>query len=253
MNQTDLSRKVKAFDDYRNIVVPGNYDQTIHYAIENFIHLGNDAISQHKSFAVALSGGSTPKAIYQGLASGKYHDKLDWSRVLLFWSDERNVPPDHTESNYHMAMECLKPLNIPEKNIFRMEADRDLEDSSEDYEELLYRKLPAKHFDLVMLGMGEDGHTASLFPRTHGLHTKNRWVTANFVPQLNTWRMSLTFDCINEARHINIYVLGKNKADMVAKVLKSPFNPDNYPIQNIGKLSTKALWVLDSEAAKLLS
>ena len=103
-----------------------------------------------------------------------------------------------------------------------------------------------------MLGMGEDGHTASLFPRTHGLHSQDRWVVANYIPEKHTWRMTLTFECINAAKHISIYVLGKSKSSMVKRVLSNPYEPDELPIQRIGIPEHKALWILDQDASKEL-
>jgi 6-phosphogluconolactonase len=118
---------------------------------------------------------------------------------------------------------------------------------------LVEKILPNGVFDLVMLGMGEDGHTASLFPKTHGLHAEDRFVIANFIPQKNVWRMSLTFECINAARNIVIYVLGKSKASMVKQVLSGPYQPDDLPIQRVGTREHKALWVFDNAAAENLN
>ena len=129
-----------------------------------------------------------------------------------YMSDERAVPPDHPDSNYRMAMEAgFNQFNIPEEHIYRMKAETDIETNAVEYEKLIESLLSKGIFDLVMLGMGEDGHTASLFPKTHGLHTNGRLVIANYVPTLNTWRMTLTFNCINQATHIVVYVIGKNK------------------------------------------
>lgn len=246
-------KKLKAFDVRRDLVVPGDQEKTLQFSIDLFIHLANTAISSHGYFSVALSGGSTPKAIYQGLAQSKYQNAVDWKKVLLFWSDERCVPKDHPDSNYKMAMDAgFSKLPIPKENIFPMPCEGDLEADSLKYEHLITTKIPTKAFDLMMLGMGEDGHTASLFPKTHGLHAANRLVTANYVPQKETWRMTLTFECINASKTIAIYVLGKSKAAMVKHVLTSPYEPDSLPIQRIGTPTHKALWILDQEAASLI-
>lgn len=248
-----MSKNLQIIDNRRDLIVPGDYKTTIDFSIKQFIELANNAIKDHNIFAVALSGGSTPNAIYNGLASPQHRNAIDWSRVLCFWSDERCVPKDHPESNYRMAMEAgLSKLPIPSKNIFPMNGMGDLEKNAEDYEKILLEKLPKKAFDLTMLGMGEDGHTASLFPKTHGLHTNARMVIPNFITQKEVWRMTLTFECINSSRHINIYVLGKNKAEMVKHVLTGPYEPDNYPVQRIGTPAHKALWLLDTDASSLL-
>lgn len=254
MTQIPRQQEIRSFDDRRDIVIPGSTEKTLTYCVEHFISIGNEAIATHGMFCVALSGGSTPKTIFQGLSSATNQSRLDWKRVLLFWSDERSVPPNDPESNYKMAMDAgFNKIPIPKQNIFRMPADSDdLPEAAKAYEKLIIEHVPEKTFDLVMLGMGEDGHTASLFPKTHALHTDEaeRLVVANFVPQKNTWRMSLTFNCINAARHIAIYVLGKGKAGMLKHVLTSPYDPDTLPIQHIGTRQHKALWIVDDEAAQ---
>ncbi len=247
--------KIKFFDDRRDIIVPGNMQETLTFCVEHFIAIGNKAIAARGKFTVALSGGSTPKAIFQLLASPAYREKLDWNKTFVFWSDERCVPPTDSESNYHMAMEAgFSSLPIPKEQIFRMPADSpDLSAAAKSYEELILKHVPAGSFDLVMLGMGEDGHTASLFPKTHGLHADDGLVIPNYVPQKNTWRMSFTFDCINNSHNIAIYVIGKSKVTMLKHVLTAPFDPDTLPIQNIGTRSHKALWIADADAAQGLN
>ncbi len=146
----------------------------------------------------------------------------------------------------------LNKLPIPPENIFRMEAEESIEEKAAAYEALIRLKICDESFDLVMLGMGEDGHTASLFPHTHALHTKDRLVVANFVPQKKTWRMSFTFECINNARTICIYVMGEAKADVVVSTLMGNYTPDEFPIQRVGTPSHKALWILDQAASKKL-
>jgi len=243
-------KRLVSFDERRDILVPGNEQGTIHFAIDLFIYLANQSIKDHDFFAVALSGGSTPKAIYKGLSQPENASKINWSKVLLFWSDERCVPLDHPDSNFHMAMTAgLGKLPIPKENIFPMICEGNIEDNAKNYEKLIKEKIPSGIFDLVMLGMGEDGHTASLFPRTHALHAASQLVAANYVPQKNTWRMTLTYDCINNARNIIIYIIGKNKADMVKEIFSGEYKPDDLPIQRAGTSRHKALLVLDSDAA----
>lgn len=233
----------------QKIIVPGNADETIDYCVEDFIKTANDAIKDHGYFAVALSGGSTPKNIYQKLAQEK-KDALDWSKVWLFWSDERAVPPTDPESNYHMAMEAgFKSLPIPESQIFRMVAEDDIEMNAKKYEELIRRKIPSKRFDLMMLGMGDDGHTASLFPKTHALHADGRLVVANFIPDKDVWRMSVTFDCINDSAKTVVAVLGSKKASVLEYVFDGPFQPDHLPIQGVGTETKPAHFILDNAAA----
>lgn len=250
-----MKPKTYFFDDRRDIAIPGNAEETLRYCAEQFITIGNTAIREHGSFNVALSGGSTPKALFQLLASPEFKSGIDWSHVVLFWSDERNVQPDDLQSNYKMAMDAgFASLPIPQENIHRMPAEGiEIEDSAKEYEKLILELVPNASFDLVMLGMGEDGHTASLFPKTHGLHAEDRLVIANFIPELNIWRMTLTYECINSAKNISIYVIGKNKSEMIKRVLSDPQDPDELPIQKIGTRLHKALWIADTDAASELS
>ena len=232
------------FDNRRDIFSIDNSDEIIHFCIEHFIKIANEAILHHGNFYVALSGGSTPNKIYAGLA--KEVERVDWSKVWLFWSDERAVPPHDKESNYFMAMQAgLSQLPIPKSQIHRMVAEEAVTLNAEAYEKIIKEVVPDCSFDLMMLGMGEDGHTASLFPHTKGLHVYDRLVIANFIPQKDVWRMTMTYTCINHAKNIVIYVIGKNKAEMLLKVLNSPFNPDLLPIQNVGTEKNKALYITD--------
>lgn len=238
-----------SFDVRRLVVVPGDHDKTLLYSIENWIDLARKAISRQGYFAVALSGGSTPKAIYAGLAMRP--DALDWTKVLLFWSDERAVSKEDPNSNYRMAMESFGDLPILPKNIFPMNGLGDLEENAKEYEELINAHIPSKRFDLMMLGMGDDGHIASLFPKTHGLHSPGRTVIANFLPDKDIWRLSVTFDCINHSHKTVLYILGAGKAEMVKKVFSKPIEEDLLPVQNVGTETNPALYILDEAAASL--
>lgn len=246
-----LRQQIASIDDRRDIVVPGDAHETVLYAANHFISLAESSISSHGHFAVALSGGSTPKAIFKLLTSPEFRHRISWKDLLLFWSDERCVSPDNPESNYHMAMEAgFASLPIPKQNIFRMQGEaEDIENAARQYEKDIHKHVPHGSFDLVMLGMGDDGHTASLFPKTHGLHTDEQLVTANFIPQKNTWRLSLTYPCINDSHHIAIYVIGKSKASMLKRIFTSSYEPDTLPIQRIGTRHHKALFIVDNEAA----
>lgn len=244
---------VESVDNRRSLAVPGSAEETLKFCVDHFFHNANEAINDHGYFAVALSGGSTPKAIFQMLAKPENRLRADWNKFLLFWSDERSVPPTSTESNYHMAMEAgWKELPVPKECIFRMVAESDLEKNAGAYEELIQTKIPQQRFDLVMLGMGDDGHTASLFPYTHALHVDNKLVTANYVPEKQTWRMTLTFPCINDAQHTVVYVMGGGKEQVLKEVLKGEYRPDQFPSQRVGSPAHRALWIVDDKAARLL-
>jgi len=233
------------------LLVPGNYDATLHFCVEHFIASCREAIQDHGQFFVALSGGSTPKALYEILCQPDYSSEIEWDKVHLFWSDERSVPPTSSDSNYHMALKAgfEKMLLLPD-HIHRMVAETEIEKNALAYEEQILKTLEGQSFDLVMLGMGEDGHTASLFPETAGIKVKGRSVIANYIPQKETWRMTLTFDCINDAAQTVFYVLGKSKAEMLARV----FTTDpTLPCQLVGTPDHPALWIADEAAASLIS
>jgi 6-phosphogluconolactonase len=239
-------------DSRRKIAIPGDHDVSLAFAVNLWVEMAQEAIANHGFFAVALSGGSTPKKIYQKLST--LSDQLDWSKVFLFWSDERSVPPTDTSSNYHMAMEegGLKKLPITKNQIFRMVAEEDIETNAKAYEDIILDKLGSHPFDLVMLGMGDDGHTASLFPHTEALTAKGRLVVPNYIPEKDSWRMTFTYECINRSHNICLYVLGAPKAPILEKVLTGPLQPDEYPSQLIGTASNPAIWIVDSEAGKNL-
>lgn len=251
MNQKTV--RIESFDERRNLVIPGDQTAAIHFATEQFIAIANNAIAERQFFNVALSGGSTPKAIYQLLAQPPYRKQIDWKQVRLFWSDERCVSLTHPDSNYRMAMEAgFSTLPIPSTQVFPLHGEGDLDKNARDYEQLIHEHVPEQAFDLVMLGMGEDGHTASLFPRTHALHTEMQLVIPNYLPEKDVWRMTFTFRCINRAHHCVLYVLGAGKASMVKRVLLGADTPDNLPVQRVGTPIHKALWVLDKSAAAQL-
>lgn len=229
------------------LIVPGDKDATLHYAAQHFVTLARDAIEDHDFFAVALSGGSTPKAIYELICQPGLAEEIAWEKVHLFWSDERSVLPDDAESNYRMAMKAgFDRMPISEKHIHRMAAEKDIEKNAHLYEKTMRRILEDQTLDLVMLGMGEDGHTASLFPDTAALSAQGRLCVANYVPQKKTWRMTLTFECINAAAHIVVYVLGSNKKEMLHQVFHTP---PLLPCQQIGTIDNPALWIADTDAA----
>jgi 6-phosphogluconolactonase len=243
----------RAWDERREIIVPGDYSMTLIFCVEHFVNLSKQMIKDHGAFFVALSGGSTPKALFQHLSSPPYDHMVEWNKVHLFWSDERAVPPHHPDSNYLMAMQAgLEKMAIPQEQIHRMHAEEKIEENALAYEQEIAAALKGRPFDFVMLGMGEDGHTASLFPYTEGLNAEKRLVIANYIPEKKIWRMSFTFDCINQANHIAIYVLGAGKKEMLAEVLLSPNQFERYPIQRVGTSNHRALWIADEAAAQQL-
>ena len=253
MNFSKWNSVIKNLDSRRDIAIPGDHEQTIHFCVDYFIEKAKKAILQNGFFSVALSGGSTPKEILKQLTLPENRKQVEWDKVLFFFGDERSVPPTDPESNYKMAMDCaLKDLQIPSNHIFRMVAEKDPEENARAYEKIILEKVPNGQFDLITLGMGDDGHTASLFPHTDALKAKGVLVTANEVPQKQTLRMTFTYECINQAHNICFFVLGKGKANILPKVLQGDYTPLDYPSQKIGTESTKALWILDNESSTKL-
>lgn len=241
---------IKNLDARRNIALPGNYDETLQFCVDYIIDQAKKSIVHKGFFTLALSGGSTPKAILKELTQPENREQVEWDKILFFFGDERSVAPDDLDSNYKMAMDCaLKELEIPSDHIFRMVAEKDIIENAQKYEELILKKVPNAEFDLITLGMGDDGHTASLFPYTEALQVKGKLVTVNNVPQKKTMRMSFTYECINQAHNVCFFVLGKSKADILPQVLQGEYNPLKYPSQKIGTESHKALWILDSESS----
>lgn len=232
----------------QRVIIPGDREMTLAYAAQDWINTAKTLIERHGVFSCALSGGSTPKAIYEEVS--RQGRTLDWSKILLFWSDERPCAKTDSTSNYRMAMEALSSLPIHPENVFPMEGLGDLEANAKDYETIMQNRLPSFHFDLMMLGMGQDGHTASLFPNTHGLQASGKKVIANFIPDKGVWRVSVTFECINESNKIVVYILGGDKAETVRQLF---FDLERkLPIQMVGTESHPAFFVLDEEAASLL-
>jgi len=216
--------------------------------------LAQQAIANSGRFTVALSGGSTPKTLYSLLASPEYRGRVDWLRVHLFWDDERCVPPDHPESNYRMVREALlNRIQIPPENIHRMAGEKDPAAGAAEYEQELHNffqtNRAAPHFDLVLLGLGEDGHTASLFPGTSAPDETHKLVTTVYVERLNAHRLTITLPVINAAAQISFLVAGESKSAIVTTVLSPGSNPAQYPAGRVMPASGKLTWFITQDAA----
>ena len=198
-----------------------NPDEVAVVLADRFVAAARDAIQENGIFRVALSGGSTPKAVYPLILEPERRDSVDWSRVEFFWGDERSVPPDHPESNFGVAygMFISQLPGVRPDRVHRMQAEAEDRDAAAlAYESELRLAFGARgdeppRFDLIWLGMGPDGHTASLFPDSEALHETTRWVVANWVPSQQTWRMTLTFPVLNAARQVIISATGEEKED----------------------------------------
>jgi 6-phosphogluconolactonase len=223
-------------------------------AAAHFVERARESIAANGRFRVALSGGSTPKAMFTLLASDEFAPQVDWSRVQVFWSDERAVLPDHSDSNYYMAYESLlSRVPIPENNVYRIQAQREPSQAAADYEMLL-RALCGERprMDLLFLGMGDDGHTASLFPHTKALEETQRWVVENYVEKLGVWRITFTAHAINAAAEVLFLVSGANKAERLHQVLRGDYQPHQLPSQLVKPTDGKLFWYVDEAAASLL-
>jgi len=265
----------------RTIEVVANAADLFHTAAEEFVRVGRAAIGAQGRFTVALSGGSTPKALYSLLATN--YTSFAWNRTFLFFGDERHVPPTDPESNYRMVNESLlTKIAIPSGNVFRVPAENpDAAAAASDYEAQLRRffelspELPPEirpevrnedrpgefpRFDLILLGMGPDGHTASLFPDSPALDEQSRLVVANWVAKFNTHRITFTFPVLNRAAEVMFMASGADKADMLRQVLEGKFegkfegkNTPPLPSQRVQPSDGRLLWMLDEAAAAKLA
>lgn len=207
------------------------------------------AVQQDRDLTLALSGGSTPQTLFQLLASDAWAGRINWQRVQVLFADERCVPAAHADSNFGAACRLLlDPVGVPYQNIHRMAGEKEPQVAADEYENLLATRFP-DGLDLILLGMGEDGHTASLFPHTEALGAERRRCVANFVPRLNVWRLTLTADYINLAGQVVMMVAGQAKSKTLSGVLEGPAMPDELPAQKIRPLSRRMTWMLDAAAA----
>lgn len=219
-------------------------------AAERIVEIAQAAVDDHDEFSIVLSGGSTPKGLYELLASDEYRDRIQWSRVHVFFGDERCVPPDHPDSNYRMArMALLSQVSIPGDNVYRIRGEMDPEQAACEYGRLLQEHFADAGPDLVLLGMGEDGHTASLFPYSKALRQTSHRCVADYVDKLKAWRITLTATFINRAENVLVLVSGRDKAQRVQEALEGPRDPERLPIQLIWPASGRLTWLLDADAA----
>jgi 6-phosphogluconolactonase len=253
-------------DEMEGIKVYPDAWRLAHAAADHIVLLAGEAIASHGRFAVALAGGSTPKAAYALLATDEYATRVDWSRVHIFWGDERCVPPDHPDSNYRMAREALLDhVPLPAENVHRMRGELEPGQAAREYEAVLRTFFSPSgadgeaqgetlfpSFDLILLGMGDDGHTASLFPGTVAIHEQTRWVVAQRVEKLEAWRITLTPVVINAAANVTFVVSGAGKAERLRQVLNGPRQPDVLPAQVVDPDSGRLYWLVDGSAASSL-
>lgn len=223
-------------------------------AAQRVVRAAGEAIALVGRFSFVLAGGSTPKALYELLATDAYREQIDWPNVEVYFGDERTVPPDHADSNYRMACEAmLSKVPIVAAHVHRMRGEINPEEAAKAYGQLLKEKFTESERgggpDLILLGMGDDGHTASLFPSTTALRETRHRAFANPVPKLNTIRLTMTAPFINRAREIVLTVTGASKASRLAEVLEGVRDPERLPVQLIAPATGKLVWMVDTAAA----
>ena len=225
-------------------------------AAKRFLDAAKRAVAKSDRFLVVLAGGSTPKALYRRLTEPPYRDGVPWQRTYFAFGDERCVPPDHAESNYRMARESLlDPLEIPDHRVLRMKGEQVPTEAAQRYEVRLgdlFLNRASRRFDLVLLGIGTDGHTASLFPGTAALDEQERWVVANEVPQLGAWRLTLTFKALNSARRVIFLATGEEKSKVVAEAFGGLEHPDPHPCERVTPYHARREVLVDRAAASML-
>jgi 6-phosphogluconolactonase len=210
-------------------------------------------LSQQNRFTIALSGGSTPKKLYELLASDDYKNKIDWSKIHFFFGDERYVPFEDERNNAHEAFETLlNHVPVIKQQIHVMRTDIEVEKSVEEYENILHNYFTTKTFDLVLLGLGDNAHTLSLFPHQPVIHEQKKRVDYFFLQEQNMYRITLTAPVVNESSCIAYLVTGKNKATAVKEILSDKYNPNEFPAQIIKPANGQLHWFLDEDAASLL-
>lgn len=225
-------------------------------AADLFIQTARQSIAENGRFTVALTGGSSPTQLYKLLAQSPYLEQVNWEQIFVFWGDERWVPLDDDKSNAKMAFETLlNHVPIPEEQIFPMWATGvEPADFALQYAHSIQQVLgTSPQFDLILLGMGEDGHTASLFPGTPVLAEKSTGVVAYYLASQNMHRITLTAPIINQAKKIVVIAYGENKAHALYEVLKGEKNPTQYPAQLIQPESGEVIWLVDEGSSVLLS
>jgi 6-phosphogluconolactonase len=229
-------------------------------AAEHFLDRVTAAAAARGVARVAISGGSTPKRTFELLAnrSEPFFTAMPWAKIELYWVDERMVPPDDKESNYRMTREALlDKVPLPPEQVFRIEGELEPEAAAARYESAIRNRLRLEgaqgpRFDVLLLGIGPDGHTASLFPHTAALNEMIRIAVENHVPQLDTWRVTLTWPVINQAQDVFFLIAGKDKAQPLQQVLQGAYDPETLPSQLIRPNNGKLLLLLDRDAAALL-
>jgi len=234
------------------IYVNDSIDELVKSLSEHFCEIYDKAVAERGRFTVALSGGTTPKSLYEMLATDAYRNRFDWNKVFFFWGDERCVPHTHPDSNYGMVKKALlDKIEIPAKNVVMTDGqENDPEGSAKRYEEKIYGTFghygDVPRFDICLLGLGPDGHTASLFPDSAALKQREHIFVANYVAKFQAWRLTATYTLINKSHNVIFLVAGDSKASIVKDIFQS--ETKKYPAQLVQPESGKLEWYTDRAA-----
>ena len=246
----------RSMGHHSSISVFNTPEQLAFAAAERFVECAEESLRESDCFCVVLAGGNTPRRVYQMLATEPFNSRMDWSKVHLFFGDERAVPADHPDSNYAMVYETLiSKIAIPTHNVHRIPGEGDVNENARQYENHLRTFFSGQawpRFDLVLLGMGEDGHTASIFPNSATLNERSRWVVAARNDQSGQDRITLTVPVFNHARRVMFLVVGDKKAQRLKEVLRLQPASEQLPAQAIKPINGTIEWLVDAEAASLL-
>jgi 6-phosphogluconolactonase len=236
-----MEREIKVSPDVQELVIE---------AAERIIAAAERAVREKQSFSIALSGGHTPQGLFELLASKAFRPRIEWEKVSIFFGDERCVGPDSPDSNFRMAnLAMLSKVPIPANQIHRMRGEIDPQEAAKEYGELLKAKFGDGGLDVILLGMGDDGHTASLFPHSAALQERKHRCVANYVDKFKAWRVTMTAPFINRAAAVIILAAGKDKSARVHEVLEGPRDTERLPIQLIQPEAGTLTWLLDAAAA----
>ena len=238
------------------VQVLSDLEKISHKAAEMFVNISGSCIASRRKFSAALSGGPTPRRLYILLSSDRYRNQVHWPSIHFFWVDERCVPKEHEESNFKTAFDTLlSKVPIPDENIHRIRGEEDPERGARDYEEdvrKFFEMAGLPVFDLVILGMGADGHTASLFPGSKSLDERVRLALPVYLEKPNWNRITLTLPVLNNAAQVIFLVAGQSKADMVWEILGGSQKKDRYPAGRINSVHRSITWLIDQGAARKL-
>lgn len=237
---------------FMNFIETKSLEELFNSAAEKFVEISQDSIAKRGQFTVALSGGSTPKKLFALLTEELFRSQVEWRKIQFFFGDERNVSIDSDESNFRMANEALfSKVEIPKENIHRFltekgEAKTVAKEMEREIREVFgLKENEFPRFDLILLGMGNDGHTASLFPETEALKEDTRIVTENYVAKFDTFRLTFTFPTINNARNVIFLISGQEKAETLREVLHGEFQPEKLPSQAVKPVNGNLLFLTD--------